>query len=93
MADGIKVLLPATFRRDTEDRDTVTLAGSSVGDVLQDLCARFPGLGGRLFRDGATLNRFVNVFVNDEDIRFLEELRTPVKDGDEVLILPALAGG
>ena len=90
---SVTLLLPATFRKETDDQERLQIPGGSVGEVLQGLCERYPSLAGRLFREGGSLNRFVNVFVNDEDIRFLEDLGTPVQAWDEVLILPALAGG
>lgn len=90
---SVKILIPATLRKETQDQETVPGTGGSVGEALQDLCSRYPGLGNRLFSSEGRLNRFVNVFVNDEDIRFLDDLGTPLTEGDEILLLPALAGG
>jgi molybdopterin converting factor small subunit len=70
----------------------VEAAGSTVGDILGQLSTQYPALRERLF-DGDELRRFVNVYVNDEDIRYLEELATPVAATDEVSIIPAVAGG
>jgi len=66
--------------------------GSTVSELLNDLDARYPGFRSQIMQDG-NLHRFVNIYLNDEDIRYLEQLNTPVKDGDSVSILPALAGG
>jgi MoaD family protein len=66
--------------------------GGTVGELLSDLEGRYPGFKAQIMQDGA-LHRFVNIYLNDEDIRYLEQLNTRVKDGDSVSILPALAGG
>lgn len=68
-------------------------SGSTVGELVIDLVTRFPGMKGHLTDDAGQLQRFVNVYVNDEDIRYMGKLDTPVKEGDEVSILPAVAGG
>jgi MoaD family protein len=67
--------------------------GATVGELLKDLDARYPGLKETITTDDGTLHRFVNIYINDEDIRFLQSLDTPVKEGDVLSILPALAGG
>jgi len=67
--------------------------GSTIGEVLRGLVARYPGLAGQVLNDDGTLHKFVNVYVNDDDVRYLSQLDTPVKDGDEISILPAVAGG
>jgi molybdopterin synthase sulfur carrier subunit len=69
------------------------VAGATVREVLGALAERHPSLRGRLFTEKGELNRFVNVFLNDEDVRFLQNLDTPVKDGDGVMLVPAIAGG
>lgn len=66
--------------------------GGTVGELLTDLDGKYPGFKQQIMQDGS-LHRFVNIYLNDEDIRYLEQLDTPVKDGDSVAILPALAGG
>ena len=73
--------------------DLVETTGANVAEVLAQITAKFAGLDKRLFKQPGELNRFVNIYVNDEDIRFLDNLATPVKDGDEVSIVPAIAGG
>ena len=71
----------------------VDVAGHPVGEVLDSLKSKAAGIETRLFKGPTQLNRFVNVYLNDEDIRFLKNLETPVKDGDEISIVPAIAGG
>ena len=66
--------------------------GGTVGELLADLDTKYPGFRSQIMQDGS-LHRFVNIYLNDEDIRYLGQLETPVKDGDSVSILPALAGG
>ena len=90
---SINVLIPTALRPQVDNQDQLALDGSSVRDVLGTLTGRYPELGKRLFKAENELNRFVNIYVNDEDIRFLDNLDTPVKDGDELAIVPAIAGG
>ncbi len=71
----------------------MTVAGSTIGEVLNELVQRYPGVTAQVLNDDGTLHKFVNVYVNDDDVRYLSLLETPVKDGDEVSILPAVAGG
>ena len=89
----VKVRIPAPLRSYTNGADVVETAGSSVGEVLNNVKASAPGIETRLFKAPNQLNRFVNIYVNDEDIRFLKNLETPVKEGDEISIVPAIAGG
>ncbi len=95
MADNITVLIPTALRPQVDNQDTVSVAGGSVRDVLGSLAGKYPDLGKRLFTANGEqeINRFINVYVNDEDIRFLENLDTAVKPGDELSIVPAIAGG
>jgi MoaD family protein len=72
---------------------TVDAAGSNVGELLRDLDSRYPGFRQQISGDDGELHRFINVYLNDEDIRYLQQLETPLQDGDVVSILPALAGG
>jgi MoaD family protein len=88
----VKVQVPTPMRQHTEGRTVVEAAGTTVQGVLDDLGAKFPGLTARLF-DNGQVRRFVNIYLNDEDIRYLDNLATPVKDGDELAIIPAVAGG
>ena len=91
---SVKILIPAPLRQFTNGSAVVESSGATIGDLLTDLKTKGPGIETRLFK-GQTgqLNRFVNIFVNQEDIRFLQNLDTPVKDGDEVSIVAAIAGG
>ncbi|MGN6507333.1 MAG: MoaD/ThiS family protein [Tepidisphaeraceae bacterium] len=91
---SVKILIPAPLRQFTNGQAVVESQGQTVGQLLADLQAQGPGIEARLYK-GQTgqLNRFVNIFVNQEDIRFLQNLDTPVKAGDEVSIVAAIAGG
>jgi molybdopterin converting factor small subunit len=86
------VRIPTPLRPHAGGLDRVEASGSTVGELLADLAGRHPALRERLF-DGEELRRFVNVYVNNEDIRYLDDLATPVAEADEVSIIPAVAGG
>jgi sulfur-carrier protein len=87
------VRIPTPLRTYTQNKDEVSAAGATVGEVLRNLDKSFPGIGARLLDEKGGVKRYVNVFHNDEDIRFLKELETPVADGDKISIIPAIAGG
>ncbi|MCW5966369.1 MAG: MoaD/ThiS family protein [Bryobacterales bacterium] len=87
------VSIPTPLRQFTNGEDTVALEGSSVGEVLDALTAQFPGLQQHLFNDEGKLRSFVNVYLNDEDIRYMQKTASPVKDGDTITIIPSIAGG
>lgn len=87
------VRIPTQLRTLTGGAGEVTVEGSTVGEVLKALDASHPGFADRLFDEGGKLRRFVNVFVADEDIRFLDGLDTQVDDATTVSIIPAVAGG
>ncbi len=89
----VSVRLPTVLRPAANGASAVEAAGASVGEVVQSLIADYPGLRENLVDDDGGIRKFVNVYVNDEDIRFIDKLDTPVADGDEVAILPAVAGG
>ena len=89
---SVTVKIPTQLRSVTGGESETTVEGTTVGEVLDGLYERFDGLRDRIAEDG-DLRRFVNVYVGGEDIRFLDGLDTPVEDGDEVTILPAVAGG
>lgn len=89
---AVKVQIPTPMRQHTDGLAVVEVTGSTVQGVLDALGAKYPGITQRLF-DNGQLRRFVNLYLNDEDIRFLENLATPVKDGDDLAIIPAVAGG
>jgi molybdopterin synthase sulfur carrier subunit len=90
---SVSVRIPTTLRTLTGGKSEVSLEGDNVRDVLANLDGAHPGFSARLLDDDGNLRRFVNVFVADDDIRFLEGLDTPVPDGAEVSIIPAVAGG
>lgn len=89
---AISVRIPTPLRRLTQGESVVRAGGTTVSEVLLDLDTRYPGLRHRLY-EGDMLRRFINVYLNDEDIRFLEGEGTPVHDGDLISIVPAIAGG
>ncbi len=90
---AIEVRIPTILRNYTGGEKAVEGKGETLGDLIDDLDTRHEGLKGRLVGEDGKLNRFVNVYLNDEDVRFLGGLQTPVSDGDNVTILPAVAGG
>ncbi|HSA58904.1 MAG TPA: ubiquitin-like small modifier protein 1 [bacterium] len=88
-----KVRIPTPLQKLTRNQGEVAASGATVKDVLADLEKQFPGIRERLYDEKGALRRFVNFYVNNEDIRFMSGETTPVKDGDEVSIVPAIAGG
>ncbi len=90
---AVTVRIPSVLRNLTGGKESIEVAASTVDQALAALDAAHPGIKGRLCDDAGKLRRFVNVFVADEDIRFLEGQATPVKDGDLIDIVPAIAGG
>jgi molybdopterin synthase sulfur carrier subunit len=89
----IQVRIPTPLRKLTGGAESVAASGATIGAIIDDLERHHPGLRERLCDDGGKVRRFVNVYVNGDDIRFLSSLDTPVKDGDEISIVPAIAGG
>lgn len=90
---SVKVRVPTQLRNLTEGTGEVEATGTTVGDVLDDLESRHPGIKARLLDDSGSLRRFVNVYLNDEDVRFLDGLETAVPEGAQLSIIPAVAGG
>ena len=90
---AIQVRIPTILRTHTGGNKVVEGSGSTLGALVDDIDGQHPGIKGRLVTDEGKLHRFVNVYVNDEDVRFTGALDTAVKDGDSVTILPAVAGG
>ncbi len=95
---AVEVRIPTILRTYTRDQKAVTAEGGTLAAVIDDLEANHPGIKDRLVEDaaeqgGKTLRRFVNVYVNDEDVRFIGGLDAEVTDGDQVVVLPAVAGG
>jgi len=93
MSDTVTVRIPTALRPQVGDQESLQVPGQTVGAVLGSLNTDYPDFGKRLFKTEGEVNRFINIYVNDEDIRFMENLETPVKAGDEVSIVPAIAGG
>jgi sulfur-carrier protein len=87
------VKIPPVLRSSTGGEKEVSADGGTVGDVLRSLAAQHPATEAQLFSEDGRLNRYVNVYLNDEDVRVLDGLDTPVKDADTLVILPAMAGG
>lgn len=92
MSAAIEVRIPTILRPFTKDQKVVSASGSTLEEVIADLDRQYPGLGERLLENGA-LRRFINVYINDEDVRFLGGLTAAVKGGDSITVLPAVAGG
>jgi molybdopterin synthase sulfur carrier subunit len=90
---AVQVRIPTPLRKFTDGQDTVNAAGASIGAIIEDLEQKHPGLKDRICEADGSVRRFVNLYVNGDDIRFLENLESAVKDGDEVSIVPAIAGG
>ena len=87
-----KVQIPTPMREQAGGQSEVEVAGATVKAALDDLLRQYPAVGPKLF-DNGKLRPYINVFVNDEDIRYLDDLDTPVKDGEVVALIPAVAGG
>jgi len=87
------VLIPTPLRKLTGDLDTVSVAGATINELIVNLDKAYPGLQNRLCDEAGNVRRFVLIYVNGEDIRDLQDKDTPVKDNDEISIVPALAGG
>ena len=87
------VRIPPTLRTATSGEKLVAIDGATVGEVVTGLVTRYPGLSRQVFDAQGGLNRFVNVFLNDTDVRHLDGLDTPVEAGDALVLLPAMAGG
>ena len=90
---AVKVRIPTPLRKITGGSDEVSAEGTTVTDVLADLEKNYPGLKERICEQDGSIRKFVNLYVNDEDIRFKDNLSTSLKDQDELSIVPAIAGG
>ena len=89
----IKVRIPTPLRPMTGGKNEVEIAGSTIAEIIENLGEAHPGIKERLYDEKGEVRRFINIYVNEEDIRFLTGKDTPLKDGDEVSIIPAIAGG
>ena len=90
---AVQIKLPTVLRAQADGQATVSVQGATVGEVFNQLVAQYPGLRGNLLDDAGGLHKFVNVYKDDDDIRYLDGLDTKVVDGDVLSILPAVAGG
>jgi len=90
---AIEVRIPPILRTYTDGEKAVSASGKSIAALIEDLDSNHPGIKGKLLDDQGGLRRFVNVYVNDEDVRFIGGLEAEVSDGDQVVVLPAVAGG
>jgi molybdopterin synthase sulfur carrier subunit len=88
-----KVRIPSPLRKLTNNEEVVEVTSATIGDAITELQSRYPGIKERLVDEKGEVRRFVNVYVNEEDIRFLQNQNTPLKEGDEISIIPAIAGG
>ena len=88
-----KIRIPTPLRKLTNNEEVVEVDAATIGDAIVELQTRYPGIKERLLDESGAVRRFVNVYVNEEDIRFLQNQQTKLKDGDEVSIIPAIAGG
>jgi sulfur-carrier protein len=88
-----KVRIPTPLRKLTNNEEVIEVQPGTVGAAIAELQSRYPGIKERLLDENGSVRRFVNVYVNEEDIRFLQNQETPVKAGDEISIIPAIAGG
>ena len=89
----VKVKIPTPLRKLTSNQSEVEVAGNTIGGVLTDMESSYPGIKDRICDDGGDVRRFINIYVNEEDIRFMDGTGTAVKDGDRITIVPAIAGG
>lgn len=87
------VRIPTPLRKLTSGKEEVSATGGTIGELITSLETQYPGIKERICDETGKVRRFVNIFANDEDIRFLKNLETPVKDSDEISIVPAIAGG
>jgi len=89
----VHVRIPTPLKKLAGERDVIKAEGKTVGEVLQWITEAYPGLKERLRDEQGEVRRFINIYVNDEDIRFIQNLETPLKEGDQISIIPAIAGG
>lgn len=90
---AVKVRIPTPLMKLTNNKSEVTAEGSTISDIFNDLEAQFSGIKDRICEENGSPRRFINIYVNEEDIRFLDGEKTAVKEGDEISIIPAIAGG
>jgi sulfur-carrier protein len=88
-----QIRIPTPLRKLTNNEEIVEVSAPTIGGAIAELQSRYPGIRERLLDERGAIRRFVNVYLNEEDIRFLQNQETPIKDGDEISIIPAIAGG
>ena len=88
-----KIRIPTPLRKLTNNEELVEINAATIGEAITELQSRYPGIAERLVDEKGEVRRFVNIYVNEEDVRFLENQNPPLKDGDEISIIPAIAGG
>ena len=89
----VMVEMPSALRQFADNQDELDSDGKNVEEVLADLCSRFPELKQNLYEDEGSIRNFINIYVNDEDIRYADGMKTWLKDGDRIQIVPSIAGG
>jgi len=89
----VKVRIPTPLMKLTNNQAEISAEGATIADILNNLESQFAGIKERICEENGTPRRFINIYLNEEDIRFLEGEKTPIKDGDEISIIPAIAGG
>ena len=90
---AINVRIPTPLRNLTENLEVISAEGNNISEIIDDLQRSYPGLGERICDENGEVRRFLNIYINNEDIRFQDGKQTPVNDGDELSIIPAIAGG
>ena len=90
---SVEIIIPLVLRQYAENRDSVKLSGQNIGELLDNLMQKFPNMKKHLFSEDGQIRNFVNVYVNDDDIRYLENNATQLKEGDVISIIPSVAGG
>ncbi len=90
---AVEVRIPTVLRSHAGGASVVTVDGATIGEVLGKLVAEYPGMAGQVIQEDGSLHKFVNIYLNDDDVRYLNGVDTPVPDGSEISILPAVAGG
>ncbi|MCH8954470.1 MoaD family protein [candidate division KSB1 bacterium] len=90
---SVEIIIPLVLRQYAENRDSVNLSGQNIGELLDNLMQKFPNMKKHLFSEDGQIRNFVNVYVNDDDIRYLENNETQLKEGDVISLIPSVAGG
>ena len=90
---GVNVRIPTPLRKITDGKSEVEARGSNILEIIEDLEASYPGIKGKLCEENGSVRKFLNIYINDDDIRFMDSLDTEVRDGDSISLIPAIAGG